>query len=176
MGAYEEYPSRNAEVKFIQSAIGKLPIIGFCLGSQLLAYALGAKVYPNIIQGKKIKEIGYTSIELTKNGKKSRIFKGFTTPFKALEWHGDIFDLPKDAEHLAFTPLAANQAFSYKTAYGFLFHFEFTPGMVENQINTDKQWIHEDNDIDESLLQRESIEYQRQMKKQTFRLLDNFLS
>jgi GMP synthase (glutamine-hydrolysing) len=69
MGVYEDYASKNDEVKFIKDNIGKLPMISFCLGSQLLAYALGAKVYKNEFDGKIVKEIGYYDVSLTERGK-----------------------------------------------------------------------------------------------------------
>jgi GMP synthase-like glutamine amidotransferase len=155
MGAYENYPSRDDEIHTIKNALGNIPILGFCLGSQLLAYALGTDVHPNIQDGKKIKEVGYFQVDLTKDGKKSKILKNLPSPLKVLQWHGDVFDLPKDATLLASSPLCLNQAFSYKNAYGFLFHFEFTPDMISGQIEIDKKWIHEDNEINEKFLLNE---------------------
>ncbi len=89
MGVYEDYPSKKDELEFIKGALGKIPIIGFCLGSQLLAHALGADVYPNMKDGKKVKEIGYYDVDLTNEGQKDQIFEGFTSPVTVLQWHGD---------------------------------------------------------------------------------------
>lgn len=175
MGAYEEYASRDDEVEFIKNNIGKVPMMGFCLGSQLIAHSLGAKVYPNIIGSKKIKEVGYFDIKLTKIGKSSQIFAGFPQNFESLEWHGDIFDLPDGAELLASSRQVKNQAFVYKNAYGFLFHFEFTSKMVTNQLKIDKDWIHEDNELDEKKLQIQATKKSQTMKQQCYQLLDNFL-
>ena len=77
MGVYEgkdKYPSRDNEVACVKSNLGRLPMIGFCLGSQLIASALGAKVYPNVRDGKKIKEIGFYKVELTSDGATDSLF------------------------------------------------------------------------------------------------------
>jgi len=66
MGVYDNYPSKEDEEKVIKNALGKIPIIGFCLGSQLLAHVLGARVYPNMKNGQRVKEIGYYDVDLTK--------------------------------------------------------------------------------------------------------------
>lgn len=174
MGVYENYSSEEEEVRLIKSTLGKLPIMGFCLGSQLLAHALGARVYPNIRDAKRVKEIGYFDIDLTKSGKSSPILAGFPSPFNVLEWHGDAFDLPKGATLLATSALCTNQAFAFKNAFGFLFHFEFKPEMVKKQIEVDRDWIHQDNEVDEDDLAKQAEEKAGIMKKQCYQLMDNF--
>lgn len=178
MGVYENYPSEQDELATIKKALGKIPIIGFCLGSQLLAHALGAKVYPNIKDGKKVKEIGYYQVNLTNDGLNDPILRGFSTPMRVFQWHGDAFDLPKGAKLLATNSNCINQAFVYgeNHAYGFLFHFEFTPKMVENQIKIDKEWIHQDFVMDEEKLRKEAREYASLMEDQCRRLFNNFIS
>lgn len=175
MGAYENYPSRDDEVHTIKNALGNIPILGFCLGSQLLAYALEADVHPNVRDGKKIKEVGYFQVDVTEDGKKSKILKNLSSPLKVLQWHGDVFDLPKGATLLASSSLCTNQAFSYKNAFGFLFHFEFTPDMISKQIEIDKKWIHEDNEVNEKILLNEAVVYAKLMRMQCYQLLDNFI-
>ncbi len=177
MGVYEEFFSKADELNFIKQALGKIPIIGFCLGSQLLAHALGAKVYPNEKDGKRIKEIGYYNVELTPDGKEDKIFQSFSSPIKVLQWHGDAFDLPGGATLLATSKDCVNQAFRFgEKAYGMLFHNEFTPQMVEKQIEIDKKWIHENFIMDEEKLKQEAKENAGLMEQQCQKLLDNFIS
>lgn len=180
MGVYENYPSKRDEIETIKKALGKVPIIGFCLGSQLLAHALGADVHPNIVDGKKTKEAGYYTVDLTDAGLRDTILKGFNSPMEVLQWHGDAFDLPKGATLLATSPLCTNQAFRFnldsgKPVYGFLFHFEFTPQMIDRQIEIDKSWIHTDIDVDEEKLKVQAREKAKLMEEQCQRLFDNFL-
>ncbi len=177
MGVYENYPSEKDELKAIRQALGRIPILGICLGSQLLAYALGANVYPNIINGKRVKEIGYYEVDLTADGMSNPILTGFSSPVRVMEWHGDAFDLPAGAKLLASNQNCKNQAFVYgENAYGFLFHFEFTPEMVKNQIEVDKAWIHQDFDMDEEKLKQEAREYAALMEEQCRKLFQNFVS
>lgn len=176
MGVYESYPSEDDEIETIKKALGKIPIIGFCLGSQLLAHVLGAKVYPNYVLGRRVKEIGFYDVELTDQGKTNPILKGFSSPMKVLQWHGDAFDLPSDAKLLATNSNCKNQAFVYgNNAYGFLFHFEFTREMIENQIKIDKDWIHTDFEMDEEKLKRQALENASLMEEQCKKLFNNFL-
>ena len=178
MGVYEDknhYPSKEDELTFIKAHIGKLPMIGFCLGSQLLAAALGAKVYPNIREGRKIKEVGFYDVELTVEGLSDSLFESFDSPMKVLQWHGDAFDLPAGATLLATSPACRNQAFRYgSNIYGTLFHNEFTPEMIEKQIETDRAWIHADFTIDESELNSHARDYSQLMRSQCDRLFTNF--
>lgn len=176
MGVYEEFPSKEDEVTAIRSALGKIPMAGFCLGSQLLAYALGVKVHKNIVNGRHIKEVGYYNVDLTKEGKKDPLLQSFSSPIEVLEWHGDAFELPQGATLLATNNFCKNQAFRYGgSAYGFLFHFEFTPKMVARQIEVDKEWIHQDFEMDEGRLSEEAKQKAGLMEKQCFKLFDSFV-
>ncbi len=170
------YPSKEDELRIIKEALGEIPVLGVCLGSQLLAYALGAEVHPNIVGGKLLKEIGYYDIDLTKEGRESPLFQGFSDKIKVLQWHGSAFELPQGAKLLATSPDCHNQAFSYMNAYGLLFHMEFTPEMVEKQIQVDKEWIHKDFDLDEEKLLAEARQKADLMRKQSEKLFSNFLS
>lgn len=87
------------------------PTLGICLGSQLIARALGARVYP---MG--IKEIGFSPIRLTPPGMQSCLSSLATDGF-VLHWHGDTFNLPDGTTHLAYTEICTNQAFAYGAKY-----------------------------------------------------------
>ena len=117
------------ETAFIRSALhaGK-PVIGVCLGSQFMAKALGATV-----RSGKAPEIGMTPIRLTNEGKSDPVFSPCPETFEVFEWHGKVFDLPKDCVPLAGSDFAPLQAFRYGAcAYGLLFHLE----MEENGIDS----------------------------------------
>jgi GMP synthase-like glutamine amidotransferase len=176
MGAYEEYPCKKDEMTLIRAAIGTIPMLGICLGSQLIAHALGARVYPNEKDAKPVKEIGYYTVHLTPEGTANRLFKGFDSDVRVLEWHGDAFDLPSDASLLATSPLCRNQAFAYKNAYGLLFHLELTPEMVRGLAEVNREWTHENFNLDEERLAEEARDLASLMKKQCYRLLDNFFT
>lgn len=126
MGVYDEekYPWLIAEKNFIFKAIkAQKTVIGICLGSQLIASALGTKVYPN-----KNKEIGWFPLTKTYEGKEHSLLNDLPDEFFSFHWHGDTFDLPKDATHLLKTNICPNQAFLYRNkVLGLQFHFEVTP-------------------------------------------------
>jgi GMP synthase (glutamine-hydrolysing) len=125
----EKHPFLVDEIQWIrQAAQAGIPMLGICLGSQLLAKAFGAKVYPN-----GTKEIGWYPLELTPAAAEDRLFAGSTPNLTVFQWHGDTFDLPPGAIHLAQSPLCRNQAFRIGTSvYGLQFHIEMTSEMVEN--------------------------------------------
>jgi GMP synthase (glutamine-hydrolysing) len=121
IGAYEEplYPFLNDELRFIEKRLAaKLPTFGICLGAQLMARALGARVYPA-----PAKELGWAPITLTEAGERSVLKPLGSGP--VLHWHGDTFDLPQGATRLASTAICENQAFSFgANALALQFHIE----------------------------------------------------
>jgi GMP synthase-like glutamine amidotransferase len=124
-----EYPWLVEEKKFIKKAIdaGKT-VLGVCLGSQLVSDVLGAKVYKN-----KEKEIGWYDIETTCFARSSKLFFDMALKTKVFHWHGDTFDLPEGAIHLAYSHACKNQAYLYMgRVLALQFHLEPT-----------KEWIRE---------------------------------
>jgi GMP synthase (glutamine-hydrolysing) len=123
VGAYEDsiYPFLADELRILERRLtAERPLVGICLGAQLMARALGARVYPG-----SAKEIGWSSIQLTREGQNSPLRHLESGP--VLHWHGDTFDLPKGAVRLASTPITQNQAFSFgRSALAIQFHPEAT--------------------------------------------------
>jgi len=129
MGVYDEaeYSFLRDEHRFLTRVLGHgVPLLGICLGSQLLAKALGARVYRN-----PQKEIGWYTVDLTPAGAADPLFAGLSSPVSVFQWHGDAFDLPAGATPLASSPLCTHQAFRYgDRVYGLLFHLELTPDVI----------------------------------------------
>lgn len=129
----DKYPFLLQEVNLLEKVIkDKKPVLGICLGAQLIAKALGCNVYPN-----KTKEVGWHSIALTKEAGVDPILKQAPHQLTVLHWHGDTFDLPSGAIHLARSKKCENQAFRVgENVYGFQFHFEVTPSMVKSWVES----------------------------------------
>ena len=174
----KDFPSKQFEIKTIkQFTKNKKPVLGCCLGSQLIAHAFGCKVYPNIVNGKRFKETGFYNIVLTENGRKEKLFNGFPETFKVFQWHGDVFDLPKNAELLATGDYVKNQGFKIKNSntYGMMFHFDFVPDMVEDIIKKDNKWLHVDNEADERKIIEEAHKYEDSIRDLSKKLFKNWM-
>lgn len=133
MGVYDEdqYAWLVAEKRLIEQAITRdQVVIGICLGAQLIADVLGARVYPN-----RVKEIGWFPIELTETGRRSPLFDFLPITLHVFHWHGDTFDLPPGAVHIAQSEACQHQAFVYRErVIGLQFHLESTPAGVEDML------------------------------------------
>jgi len=135
MSVYEEdqYPWLIAEKKFVKQTIrqGKA-VLGVCLGAQIIASVLGAKVRRN-----RYREIGWFPVTLTPGGERSALLDGWPKRFEAFHWHGDAFDLPAGAVKLAESEACANQAFLYgDRTVALQFHVETTADSVRRLVSS----------------------------------------
>lgn len=132
MGVYEQekYPHLRNEIGLIRNALEtSKPILGICLGSQLLAAALGSEVSPAR------KEIGWFPVTLTDDAAVDPLWRDAGRSFTPFHWHGDAFDLPPGATLLAASALTPCQAFRHgESAYGLVFHMEMDDGMVRGMV------------------------------------------
>ena len=128
VGETDRYPHLIAEIELIRTAIDReIPVLGICLGAQLIARALGAEVRPSPRQ-----EIGWYDLSLTEEGRRDPLFAHFEDPEKIFQWHGDTFDIPHGAVHLALSPGCPSQAFRYgSSVYGLQFHLEVDQPLIE---------------------------------------------
>lgn len=106
-------------------AAGK-PVLGVCLGAQMIADVLGARVYRN-----RVKEVGWAAVQRTAEAAESAVFRDFPEDLNVFHWHGETFDLPAGATLLASTLACRNQAFSYGSALALQFHLEMTEEIIE---------------------------------------------
>jgi GMP synthase (glutamine-hydrolysing) len=121
-----ELPWLAAEKRAIAEAVrAGTPFWGVCLGVQLLAASLGARVYAG-----EEPEVGLLPVELTAEGRADPVFGSLESGLATLQWHGDTFDLPEGAVRLAGSPAYANQAFRFGRAYGLQFHLEVSAAMA----------------------------------------------
>ena len=129
----DKFPYLRDELHLIEDALQQAkPVLGVCLGSQLLASALGASVYPA-----RQKEIGWNRVTLADFATTDPLFAAVPKSFTPLHWHGDIFNLPRGATLLASSALTAHQAFRYgRNAYGLLFHLEVTLSQIHRMVET----------------------------------------
>jgi GMP synthase (glutamine-hydrolysing) len=121
----EAHPELEAERELLAAAVERqVPVLGICLGAQLLARALGAEVRPGARP-----EIGFTHVDISDPA--DPIVGGLAPRSDVLHWHSDVFDLPRGARSLASSAVTEHQAFRYGNAWGVLFHPEADAAMVE---------------------------------------------
>ena len=129
MSANDDLPYIQRELELINEAVSRgLTILGICLGSQLIAKSLGARVYNNGLS-----EIGWYPVHWTAAAACDRLHNGLSAPETVFHWHGETFDLPPGAELLAHSEACRNQAYRVgENVYGLQYHLEVTPEMLED--------------------------------------------
>lgn len=128
MNVYEEekHPFLRDETYLLRKALHlKIPILGVCLGAQMIAKAAGARVVRS-----PEKEVGWFKIRLTDLGRSDRLLLGLPNEFEVLQWHGDMFEIPKGGGLLASSSLCPHQTLRFGSAYGLQFHVEVTREML----------------------------------------------
>ena len=167
MNVYQvrEYPFLEQEERLIRKTlIEEIPMLGICLGAQLLAKTCGARV-------KKAahKEIGWYTVNVTKEGLEDSLFAGFSPHMKVFQWHEDTFEIPAGGVLLARGRTCRNQAFKMgRNAYGLQFHVEVTPSMTE-------EWMKgEEGRIDTAKILADGAALTHEYEAQASRFLLNF--
>jgi len=140
------YPFLAPEIRLIEAALAAgIPTLGVCLGAQLLAFAAGAAVYPAtrlMPDGtrERVREVGWAPVRWEATAEEPAL-RGLGKTTQVLHWHGDTFDLPAGAVHLASTERCRNQAFRLgPRTFGLQFH-------VEIRLPTVSRWVEEDADF-----------------------------
>ncbi len=134
----EKYAFLKEEALLIERAIkSNLHVLGICLGAQMIAHVLGAKVYPGMTR-----EIGWYQVKLTEEGLKDQVMSQLLTEDRKatiFQWHGDTFDIPDGTVRLASSELFENQAFRFSNGvYALQFHIEVTPDIIREWFKDDK--------------------------------------
>lgn len=175
MGVDDErvYPWLAAEKKFIAHAVARgVKVLGICLGAQLIASVLGAKVYANAN-----KEIGWFPLHLTPDGLACPWLAGFPQELMVFHWHGDTFDLPEGAKHLAQSSACRHQAFSYRNhVLALQFHLDVKSDNIAEWIeNGQSEMIVAPyiQTVQQMLARRNQL---IEIKKYMWRILDRFLT
>jgi len=168
--ANDDLPYLQAELQLIKNSVEKnIPVLGICLGSQLIAKTFGGKVYA----GPK-KEIGFYH-DLKTNGT-SKLFAGFENPFTVFHWHGDTFDLPEGSVRLVSSQNYLNQAFQYKSAVGLQFHLEVNEDMVNLWLDNTEEKLKEISYIDPQKIRSDVHENISIVKSNMENFYNNFKS
>ena len=169
MGVYEEdkFEWLRTEKIFIKKAIAANKIIlGICLGSQLLAEALGANVYPG-----HEKEIGFFPVTKTDAGKQDELFAAVPEIWNVFHWHGDTFDLPEGASHLFTSAACTQQVFRKNKCIGIQFHPEVDTALLRSMIANERHEL-----IKASYVQTEEEILHNDITEQNRVYLFNFLT
>jgi GMP synthase-like glutamine amidotransferase len=135
------WPFLSVEVALLEKTLRDArPVLGVCLGAQLMAHALGARVYPCQVGDPPVRhrEVGWGAVTFVASADSERVLAGMNESEVVLHWHGDTFDLPRTATRLAGTLACENQMFRYgRRAFALQFHVEVTEPDV-------RRWVEED--------------------------------
>ncbi|HTZ79794.1 MAG TPA: glutamine amidotransferase [Stellaceae bacterium] len=172
VGVYEtaHYPFLKHELRLIAHRIkSNRPVLGICLGAQLMARTLGARVY----KGRR-KELSWGALSLSKEGRASPLAALART--EVLHWHGDTFDLPDGATLLASNENYANQAFAFgDTALALQFHVEVTAGGFEHWLIGHAVEIADARGVDVAMLRRQARRKAPRLEQRGPRVLSDWL-
>lgn len=171
MGVYEasRYPHLKVEMELIEEAFRRdIPVLGICLGSQLIAEVLGGNVRKHSRW-----ELGWHELQITDQGKADPLFQNYQAKEKVFQIHQDTFDIPKTAEHLALSEICEGQAFRYgKKVYGLQFHLEADRPMIERWLaRTEHLQIMEEHKMNQKQVHEDTknhIERSLGLSAQTF--------
>lgn len=169
----DKLPWLMPEKEFIKKAIeAKKKVLGICLGAQMIAKALGAKVSRN-----EEKEIGWMPVSITEEAMLNPLFSGIRETMYVLHWHGETFSMPEKAIHAAFSAACVNQAFVFDNrVVGLQFHFEMKKENVEDIIEACMEEINEGGKYVQSVKQlNEGMGFIEENNRMMFMLLDNML-
>jgi len=171
----DRFPHLTTEMKLIEQAMKRnLPVLGICLGAQLIARTLGASVYPN-----KEREIGWYDVTPTIEAESDPLLAEFRGTEKVFQWHGDTFDIPNSGVHLAFSPLCVNQAFRYgATVYGLQFHLEVDEPMIIRWVRVSenrKEIAGLQGKIDPDRIQMETPDHIQRLHRLSDRVFGEFI-
>jgi GMP synthase (glutamine-hydrolysing) len=136
------YPFLEPEIAFLRRVVASgQPVLGICLGSQLLAAGAGARVYPNQRDGEPLREVGWGPVDLI-GREREPVLAGLRAQELVLHWHGDTFDLPAGAVHLASTPACRHQAFRLgERQFALQFHPELSPDVIATWVREDADYV-----------------------------------
>ncbi|HTY21587.1 MAG TPA: type 1 glutamine amidotransferase [Desulfomonilaceae bacterium] len=165
MNVYEEekYPFLKHETTLLRKAIDAgRPVLGVCLGAQMIAKACGARV----VKSPK-KEVGWGQIFVTNAGKEDVLFNGLPPTLEVLQWHEDMFEIPEAGSLIATGNDCPNQAFRYRNAFGLQFHVEVTRDILAD-------WFKDSPDL--GIILRRHKELKPDLDRYAERMYRNFLS
>ena len=167
------YPWIQHELALFERCLAlRKPVIGICLGAQMLARALGARVYPG-----SVKELGWKSLTLTEEGSKSVIAPLGAAGTSMLHWHGDTFDLPAGARLLASTSEVPNQVFEWQGhAIGFQCHPEIQAKDIESWLIGHACEIAAQGDISLEDLRRDTVRHAPLLNQQARLVFNDWLA
>jgi GMP synthase (glutamine-hydrolysing) len=171
-----ELPFLQQEVELLRSCLEQdLPALGVCLGSQLLAHAAGAKVRQMYDGQTRRYEVGWDVIRFH-HEVGDEVLRGLPVEGQVLHWHGDTFDLPAGARHLASSGVCPNQAFRVGRQFGLQFHCEVTEGDVEAWLAADDGFVERANGKDAfARIRHDTAQHIRAQDELGDRLLGNLL-
>jgi GMP synthase (glutamine-hydrolysing) len=177
MGVYEadKFAHLKVELQAIETALKRdIPILGICLGSQLLAQVLGSSARKHTS-----KEIGWYEMELLPEAKNDPLLQGFGAREMLFQMHGDTFDIPKSAVHLAKTKNCPSQIFRYgEKAYGLQCHLEVDSPMVHRWLKVPmnvKELEDSDGEFSESAILQDTEKYIARSKQLSDSAFQKFL-